>query len=98
MEKTQYYKQVNGQWKPCKYQHFAGAEYMPLYNDKGEQYGIGIIQVTKTINPSSIEVEDIYSWDFPDFCDAFVAYAEWNDGTPLKNKKCKTMRKATRNT
>ncbi len=30
----------------------------------------------------NIELEDVHSWDYPDFCDAFVSYAEHDDGTP----------------
>ena len=42
MEKTQYYKIVNGKWQPCEFKSFEGAGYCPLYNDKLEQIGIGI--------------------------------------------------------
>lgn len=37
----------------------------------------------KFINVKSIELEDVHSWDYPDFCDAFISYAEWEDGTTL---------------
>lgn len=33
-------------------------------------------------NLKSVEIENIKSWDFPDFVDAFVGYAEHN-GQPL---------------
>ena len=31
----------------------------------------------------NIEMEDVHAWDAPDFCDAYVSYAEHADGTPL---------------
>jgi hypothetical protein len=37
----------------------------------------------KEINPNSIELEDVFSDDHPDFSDAYVSYAEYLDGTPL---------------
>lgn len=36
------------------------------------------------INPKSIELEDVDSRDYPDFCDAYISYAETIDGEPLK--------------
>jgi hypothetical protein len=37
----------------------------------------------KDINIDSIEIEGIDLNDFPDFCDAFISYAETNDGRQL---------------
>lgn len=34
----------------------------------------------------NVEVEDIKTWDYPDFCDAFIAYAEY-DGVPMTEKQ-----------
>jgi hypothetical protein len=34
----------------------------------------------KVIN---IEFEDVNTLDYPDFSDAFIVYAEYEDGTPL---------------
>jgi hypothetical protein len=34
---------------------------------------------------NSIEVEDVDMKDYPDFSDAFISYAEFNDGTPLND-------------
>ena len=31
----------------------------------------------------NVEIEDIDTSDYPDFCDAFVSYAEHEDGTPF---------------
>ncbi len=39
-----------------------------------------ILKQMKIIN---IEFEGVDSKDYPDFCDAFIAYAEHEDGTPL---------------
>ena len=38
---------------------------------------------TRLVNPASLEVEGVDSGDYPDFCDAYFAYAEYEDGTPL---------------
>ncbi len=35
------------------------------------------------LNKKSIEIENVNMKDYPDFCDAFISYAEWQDGTPL---------------
>lgn len=37
------------------------------------------------INPKSIELEDVDPRDFPDFCDAYISYAETMDGEPLND-------------
>jgi len=35
----------------------------------------------------SFEVQDVDPRDYPDFCDAFIAYAEWEDtGEPLNEE------------
>ncbi len=34
----------------------------------------------------NIEFEDIYTWDYPDFCDAYISYAE-NEGCPLTDSE-----------
>lgn len=34
----------------------------------------------------SVEVDGINYRDAPDFCDAFISYAEWEDGTPLDDE------------
>ena len=35
------------------------------------------------INPGSIEFEDIKTWDHPDYVDAYMSYAEYNNGESL---------------
>ncbi len=37
----------------------------------------------KPISLSSVEICGIDSSDYPDFCDAYIDYAEYEDGTPL---------------
>ena len=37
----------------------------------------------REINPVSLQVENVDPRDYPDFCDAYFAYAEYADGTPL---------------
>lgn len=35
-------------------------------------------------NITNVEMEDVHTFDYPDFCDAFVASATWGDsGEPL---------------
>jgi len=38
----------------------------------------------------TIEVEDIFHWDAPDYCDAFISYAEKN-GVPLTDEELDTL-------
>lgn len=38
----------------------------------------------KEINFKSLEVDGIDTKDYPDFCDAFICYGEYTDGTPLE--------------
>jgi hypothetical protein len=35
----------------------------------------------KDIDKGTIEIDDIDTRDYPDFCDAFISYAEYKDGT-----------------
>lgn len=39
------------------------------------------------VNTSSFELEDVVRNDYPDFCDAFIGYAEFNDGTPVPEEQ-----------
>lgn len=41
----------------------------------------------KKISLESIVVEGVDPKDYPDFCDAFMTYAEWEDGTPLTEEE-----------
>lgn len=33
------------------------------------------------------EFDDVDGGDYPDFCDAFISYAEHTDGTPLTDEE-----------
>jgi hypothetical protein len=39
------------------------------------------------VNFKSIEVDGIESYDFPDFCDAYATYAEFENGQPLTDEQ-----------
>ena len=33
------------------------------------------------------EIEDVYSWDYPDFCDAYISYAEDENGNEMTEQQ-----------
>ena len=33
------------------------------------------------------ELEDVKSWDYPDFCDAYISYAEDENGNEMTEKQ-----------
>ena len=37
----------------------------------------------REVRVGSIEIENVCGFDYPDFCDAFVGYAEFVDGVEL---------------
>jgi hypothetical protein len=37
------------------------------------------------------EVDGVDSGDYPDFCDAFFSYAEYEDGTPLTDEELEQL-------
>lgn len=39
----------------------------------------------------SFEVENVSRNDYPDFCDAYIAYAEFKDGTPLNENEMEIL-------
>ncbi len=39
----------------------------------------------------NVEVEDVFTWDYPDFCDAYVSYAEHLDGTPYTDAELEEL-------
>ena len=41
----------------------------------------------KLVNARSIEICGIDSKDYPDFCDAYVEYAEFENGIPLNESE-----------
>ena len=50
-----------------------------------------IIIACKTVDLNSIVIEDMFPDDFPDFCDAYVDYAEFEDGTPLSEAQLEEL-------
>lgn len=47
--------------------------------------------ITSRINTRSIEFEDIDPRDYPDFADAYISYAEFEDGTPLNDEQLEQL-------
>ena len=45
----------------------------------------------RTIKIGSLEVDGIDSSDYPDFCDAFFSYAEFDDGTALTDAELEEL-------
>lgn len=39
----------------------------------------------------NIEFENVDPKDYPDFCDAFISYAEHQDGTPLTDEELDSL-------
>lgn len=48
---------------------------------------MAVVVKGKEINISSVIVEDIHMFDYPDFVDAFISYLEYTDGTPLTDEE-----------
>ena len=42
-------------------------------------------------NVTSVELGGVEMYDYPDFCDAYVEYAEKLDGTPLSDAELDTL-------
>ena len=40
----------------------------------------------KQVLIKSIIIDGIDRRDYPDFCDAYITYAEWSDGSPLSDE------------
>ena len=47
------------------------------------------------LNLRSIELDGIDMSDYPDFCDAFICYAEAKDGTPLTDEQLELLNEDT---
>lgn len=47
--------------------------------------------IGKEVDYSTIEIDGIDMRDYPDFCDAYIAYAEYTDGTPLTDEELDTL-------
>jgi len=48
-----------------------------------------VSRTNKTIEMklTDYELEDVKSWDYPDFCDAFISYAEDENGKELTEEQ-----------
>jgi len=46
-----------------------------------------IMDPTRKVDLSSIEIDGVDRNDYPDFVDAYITYAEYEDGTPLTDKE-----------
>jgi hypothetical protein len=45
----------------------------------------------RKVNPGSLEIEGVDSADYPDFCDAYFCYAEYDDGTVLDDAELEEL-------
>lgn len=45
----------------------------------------------RPVRRTSIEVDGVDSRDFPDFCDAYFSYAEFQDGTELTEEELEQL-------
>ena len=45
----------------------------------------------KPVNVGSVEIDGIDTDDYPDFVDAYIAAAEYEDGTPLTDEELEYM-------
>lgn len=45
----------------------------------------------ENINIKSIEIENVSMSDYPDFCDAFISYAETNNGKVLTDEELEQL-------
>ena len=55
---------------------------------KEEEYAM---KHPRTVDMSTCVVDDIVAQDYPDFCDAYISYAEWSDGTPLTDDELEEL-------
>jgi hypothetical protein len=39
----------------------------------------------------NVAVEDVKTWDYPDFCDAYITYAEHEDGTAFTDDELEVL-------
>jgi hypothetical protein len=45
----------------------------------------------RKIQRSSLEVDGVDSTDYPDFCDAYFSYGEYDDGTKLTDEELEQL-------
>jgi len=46
---------------------------------------------SKEVDYTSLEVDEVYSWDYPDFCDAYVSYGEFINGKELTQEELEIL-------
>ena len=46
-----------------------------------------IIINNKKVNLDTIKIDGVYSWDFPEYCDAYVCFAKFLDGSALNRNE-----------
>ena len=51
----------------------------------------GSTEGKKTLAYDTIELDDVKTYDYPDFCDAYAIYAEWTDGTQLNEQELEAI-------
>ena len=59
------------------------------YQKLSENMGLAAFALAKTIKMkiTNYELEDVKSWDYPDFCDAFISYAEDENGKEMTEEQ-----------
>ena len=45
----------------------------------------------KNINWNTVQLDGVDSSDYPKFCDAYISYAEYEDGTELTDDELSTL-------
>ena len=50
-----------------------------------------IIINNKEVNLDTIKIDGVYSWDYPEYCDAFVSFAKFIDGKTLSPRQLDTI-------
>ena len=50
-----------------------------------------IIINNKEVDKASIEIDEVLSWDYPDFCDAYISEAFFTNGNDLSDKEIQEL-------
>jgi hypothetical protein len=50
-------------------------------------FGNTILLNDQYVNQNTLEVDGVDTRDYPDFCDAYLSYAEFTNGTPLNEEE-----------
>jgi hypothetical protein len=45
----------------------------------------------KEVDLNTLKFADVYGWDFPDFCDAYICEAKFTDGKDLTDEDIDTL-------